>query len=164
MELKVNADMSGLINFEAKLNAIANKVKNNELLLKQIADKFKIYVQEFYSTYGLKSNLSFETVISKNKATITLNGKKFVFVEFGTGVVGQESPNKLAGNVGYQYNAKKRLTDNPNSKFTGDYWGFMAENGEFIVTKGMPSRPFFSTAIRKLDDILLDMAKDYFRS
>ncbi len=153
----------GLVNFKSKIDNYAQNFRNKSSMLNSIAEKFKKYVSEYYSMYGLSSNLEFSTTINGNSVTITLNGAKFVFIEFGTGVVGTSKPNTHANEIGYRYNAKQRISKNPKTKFTGDYWGFYNESGEFIVTRGMPSRPFFSLAINKLDEILLELVKNNFK-
>lgn len=76
----------------------------------------------------VKSEISYswEYEISDNKARLINTSDKAVYVEFGVGVVGGESPHPMATESGYQYNVPSGYKMNDNS------WIFHIENDESL--------------------------------
>ena len=76
------------------------------------------------------------------------------FVEFGTGIVGSESPHPDA--QGWKYDVNEH----------GEKGWFYFKDGEWHWTKGMPSRPFMYETAQELKDmsIIYHIAKDVFSS
>ncbi len=82
-----------------------------------------------------KGNLlgSVESFVLGNVGYIRVNAEYGMFVEFGTGIVGEGSPHPLSGDYNWQY-------DINNHGEAG--WHFPADDGSWPITKGQKSRPF----------------------
>lgn len=79
-----------------------------------------------------------------------------VYVEFGTGVVGSESPHPNFQESGWQYDVN-------NHGEMG--WVFLDErDGTYHWTKGFESRPFMYNTARILEDLIPKIAKEVFKS
>lgn len=78
-----------------------------------------------------------------------------LWVEFGTGLVGQQSPHPEAGALGYVYDVNSHGSDG---------WTYFNErDGKYHFTTGMPSRPFLYLTIKELDAICEKVAKAVFK-
>lgn len=86
-----------------------------------------------------------------------------IFVELGTGTVGKKSPykGKLPDGITWEYATGKtihRITD-------GRYgWFYPGENGKWYFTEGMQSRPFMYNTAEELKGLILETAREVFRS
>lgn len=83
------------------------------------------------------------------------------FVEFGTGIVGKESPYpyEFPEGVTWDYASGKtirQLTD-------GRYGWFYQRDGNWYFTEGMPSRPFLHNTAMELREIVEKTAKEIFK-
>ncbi|MBR5272758.1 MAG: hypothetical protein IKU25_05120 [Clostridia bacterium] len=72
-----------------------------------------------------------QSTLSQNIFTIKNTSDKAVYVEFGVGIVGQESPHKMSGEVGYQYNIPTKY------KYAGKHhdentWRFVVSNKDDV--------------------------------
>lgn len=76
------------------------------------------------------------------------------FVEFGTGLIGQENPHPDTSIVGWKYDTNDH----------GEKGWFYFKNGEWHWTRGMPSRQFMYETGQQLRDmsIVLNIARDVF--
>lgn len=76
------------------------------------------------------------------------------FVEFGTGIVGSESPHPDTSIAGWKYDVNKH----------GEKGWFYFADGEWHWTKGMPSRPFMFETANELSDmsIIAHIAREVF--
>lgn len=90
------------------------------------------------------------------KGAIWSDSDHAVYVEFGTGIVGKNSPHSESGTQGYQYDV--------NNHGDSGWWYLKDEDGNFHWTKGMPSRPFMWTTANRLREMLPSMAKQAFKS
>lgn len=78
-----------------------------------------------------------------------------VYVEFGTGVVGQENPHPEAALAGVTYDRNNHGEDG---------WIYYNErDGKFHWTKGMVSRPFMYNTARAIERENLRKARELFR-
>lgn len=77
------------------------------------------------------------------------------YVEFGTGVVGSQSPHPEAGSAGWVYDV--------NNHGDAGWVYFNDRDGKYHWTTGMPSRPFMYNTARELDAICEKVAKEVFR-
>jgi hypothetical protein len=77
------------------------------------------------------------------------------FVEFGTGIRGQEAQHPLAGIEGWVYDT--------NNHGEAGWTYFNEQDGKFHWTNGMPSRPFMYETAKELDKICLSIAKQVFK-
>lgn len=72
-----------------------------------------------------------------------MEGEQSSFLEYGTGVVGKNSPHPQANEAGWQYNTGKTI--NPR---TGDWSYWDAVKGKYVHTKGIPAQmPVFNAAL-----------------
>ena len=73
-------------------------------------------------------------------------------MEFGTGVVGQESPHPDTSIVGWKYDMNQH----------GDMGWYYFKDGEWHWTKGMPSRPFLYQTGMDLRERIEEIAREVF--
>lgn len=78
-----------------------------------------------------------------------------VYVEFGTGVRGQEAPHPEAGQVGWIYDS--------NNHGENGWVYFNEQDGQYHWTDGMPSRPFMYDTAKELERVCGIVAKQVFR-
>lgn len=72
-----------------------------------------------------------------------MEGDQSAYLEYGTGVVGKNSPHPQANETGWQYNTGKTI--NPK---TGDWSYWDAVKGKHVYTKGIPAQmPVFNAAL-----------------
>lgn len=102
-----------------------------------------------------KGNLlnSVESILEGNVGYIRVNSEYGIFVEFGTGIVGDGSPHTLAGEFDWQYDVN-------NHGEAG--WHFPADDGSWPITKGQPSRPFMYETAQQLRAELPSIIKEVF--
>lgn len=77
------------------------------------------------------------------------------YVEFGTGLVGQQSPHPEASQSGWVYDV--------NNHGEVGWIYFNERDGKYHWTTGMPSRPFMYLTAKELDAICETVAKAVFR-
>jgi len=78
-----------------------------------------------------------------------------MYVEFGTGIRGQEAQHPKSGELGYVYDVNNHGEDG---------WVYFNDrDGQYHWTDGMPSRPFMYDTVRELDAICEKVAKVVFR-
>lgn len=75
------------------------------------------------------------------------------FIEFGTGIVGAQSPHPEST----QYNWKYDINNHGESG-----WWYMGNDGKYHWTKGMPSRPFMHNTKVQLNMLISEVAKEVF--
>lgn len=75
------------------------------------------------------------------------------FVEFGTGIVGQEYQHPNASEVNWVY-------DKHGHGENG--WWYKGKDGQLHRTRGMPSRPFMHNTAVQLNSLLSGIAKEVF--
>lgn len=82
------------------------------------------------------------------------------FVEFGTGIVGQESPYpyELPEGVTWQYASGKTIRQLAD----GRYGWFYPKDGQWYFTEGMSARPFMYETSLELQKIVVETAKEIF--
>ena len=103
-----------------------------------------------FSKNDLISNVGYEA--GKKSVTIYNLSDHALFVEFGTGIVGAESPHPH-DTIGYSYDTNNHGNDG---------WYYLTDDGWFW-TKGMPSRPFAHETYVELRQELLMIAREVFQ-
>lgn len=85
------------------------------------------------------------------------------FVEFGTGVVGKQSPYpyQLPEGVAWQYASGKTIRQLTDGRYG---WFYPSDDGKWYFTEGMPSRPFMYLTAIEIRDIVSQTAKVVFGS
>lgn len=76
-----------------------------------------------------------------------------VYVEYGTGVRGKQTPHPKPG--GWVYDV--------NGHGEAGWWYYNGRDGRMHWTKGMPSRPFMLETARQLEAECQEIAKEVFR-
>lgn len=79
-----------------------------------------------------------------------------VYVEFGTGVVGQGSPHPQADSL-WAYNIPTEHKDD-----TGGWWYYNDRDSRLHYTHGMESRPFMYNTAQKLEEECVRVAREVF--
>lgn len=72
------------------------------------------------------------------------------FVEFGTGLIGKNSPHPDTSIIGWKYDVNEH----------GEKGWFYFKDGEWHWTKGMPSRPFMYETSMELMKVITKTAKE----
>lgn len=96
-----------------------------------------------------------------------------LFVEFGTGQIGESSPYPYAfpDGITWNYNSgqtiRQALSDivvhgKTFVKAGEYYWTYIGKDGKLHITKGMPSRPFMYNTANEMKDIILETAREVF--
>ena len=116
----------------------------------------KLKVAELDAVYTGELMNSIEGYYSSksNVAIIKAGAKYATAVEFGTGVVGSQSPHPNP--EGWHYDSHNHGDDG---------WVYHdAKSGEFRWTKGFKSRPFMYNTARELERVCARIAKEVFKS
>ena len=153
-----------LLNY--KNNILQRKV---DLLVKTLADKgvamAKANVKEFDAIFTADLYDSIHTEFeSSGKGTaifyIVCDSEHAMFVEFGTGQIGQENPYpyEFPEGVVWDYNTGKKIF--PFGE--GQYGWIYERDGKLYFTQGMPSRPFMYETSLDLYRIVEKTAKEVF--
>ncbi len=96
-----------------------------------------------------------------------------LFVEFGTGQVGQQSPYPYGfpDGISWSYNTGKTIRQALNDivihgstfvKAGEYYWSYVGKDGKVHITKGMTSRPFMHNTANELRDIIEETVREVF--
>ncbi len=145
------------LKYKARILAETLADRGVEIARVQIADLDAIFtgelIQSIHSEYvtSQKGGAIFVVVADSSHA---------VFVEFGTGVVGKESPYpyEFPEGVSWQYASGKTIRQLAD----GRYGWFYQKNGQWYFTEGMPSRPFMYRTSMELMQIVEKEAKKIF--
>ncbi len=93
---------------------------------------------------------------------VVADSEHAIFVEFGTGQMGEEEPYPypLPSGVDWQYKSGKTIFEVSPGQYG---WFYPGNDGKWYFTQGMPSRPFmFNTSI-ELQELVVKTAKEIFR-
>lgn len=98
---------------------------------------------------------------SLNAGVIRVNCEYAVFVEFGTGTVGQKSPypGDAMAELGYKYCGGTHYFTTKDGRIG---WIYPTDDGEFRFTEGLPSRPFMYETAKELEKALDKKIKEVF--
>lgn len=81
------------------------------------------------------------------------------FIEFGTGVIGENSPYLTSTPIEWNYASGKTIFTTIDGK-TG--WYYPTKDGQVRFTEGQPSRPFMYETALELREQILEVAKEVF--
>lgn len=146
------------LEYKAKALAETLSERGVEIARVQIADLDAIFtgelIQSIHSEYvtSQKGGAVFAVVADSGHA---------VFVEFGTGVVGQRSPYpyEFPEGVSWQYASGKTIRRLKDGRYG---WFYQDKDGNWWFTEGMPSRPFMHNTATELYQIIAKTAKEIF--
>ena len=158
--VKALRDYENSLEYKCRLLAETLAEKGVEIARVQIADLDAIFtselLQSIHSEYvgSVKGGGVWAVVAGTDHAA---------FVEFGTGVVGKQSPYpyQLPEGVDWQYASGKTIRQLADGRYG---WFFPAVDGNWYFTDGMPSRPFMYLTAIELRDIVSQTAKVVFGS
>ena len=156
----------------------AREVRNVKKQLKEYKEEFMLKVNKFAEALVLRGveiaelNIAgFDAVFSSELLSsidfeagdVITDGSRWIiytdcewakYVEFGTGVIGNENPHPDTSLGNWKYDAN-------NHGEAG--WSYY-KDGEWHHTKGMPSRPFMYETGIELADVVIETAKEVFNS
>ena len=81
------------------------------------------------------------------------------FIEFGTGVIGENSPYPTSTPIEWNYASGKTIFTTIDGR-TG--WYYPTKDGQARFTEGQPSRPFMYETALELREQILEVAKEVF--
>ena len=152
-----------------ELDKYKKEVENKTVVLAQrLTDlganlvRVKIVEMGAYATGELLSGVGGYFSPTLNVGFIRVTSDHAAFVEFGTGVVGQQNPHKNGeylslASWGYATGSKIFTTKDGRVG-----WVYPADDGGFRFTEGMPSRPFMYETALELERQYMQIAKEVF--
>lgn len=155
-----------------KCQLLAEKLAENgvEIARVQIADLDAIFTSELISSI----HAEYEGSTKGGGIWAVIAGTDHAaFVEFGTGIVGQQSPypGELLDGLTWNYASGKTIRQAMQDiSIKGDtfvkageyYWTYIGDDGKLHITKGMPSRPFMYLTANELRQIITQTEKEVF--
>ncbi len=132
-----------------------------QLLVQALTDKgieiAKFNVQNLGAFYTGELESSIDGYYSPSLGTgIVYAGSWYaVYVEFGTGIRGEEAQHPMSGNIGWVYDS--------NNHGESGWVYYNDKDGQYHWTDGMPSRPFMYDTVKELDRICEQIARGVFK-
>ena len=152
-----------------EINKYKKEVENKTVVLAQrLTDlganlvRVKIVEMGAYAIGELLSGVDGYFSPTLNAGFIRVTSDHAAFVEFGTGVVGQQNPHKNGeylslASWGYATGSKRFTTKDGRVG-----WVYPTDDGGFRFTEGMPSRPFMYETALELERQYMQIAKEVF--
>ena len=145
-----------------KCQLLAEKLAENgvEIARVQIADLDAIFTSELLSSIRAEYKGSTK---GGSVWSVVAGTDHAMFVEFGTGIVGKQSPytGELPDGVSWEYASGKTIRQLADGRYG---WFYKDDDGQWWFTEGMPSRPFMYYTSIQLRDIVLKTAKEVFEN
>lgn len=145
-----------------KCQLLAEKLAENgvEIARVQIADLDAIFTSELLSSIHAEYKGSTK---DGSVWSVVAGTDHAMFVEFGTGIVGKQSPypGELPDGVSWEYASGKTIRQLADGRYG---WFYKDDDGQWWFTDGMPSRPFMYYTSIQLRDIVLKTAKEVFEN
>lgn len=171
--LKVDImSISSIKQLERELKQYRDSLKHKaEILAKTLAEKgvdiARVQVADLKAIFTGELISSIHTEykgLTKAGAifAIVADSEHAVFVEFGTGQKGKDTPypHPLPEGVEWEYGDGETVRKNP---VTGAYyWFYPGQDGKYHYTEGMPSRPFMYNTSMELYAMIAQTAKEIF--
>lgn len=157
-----------------KCQMVAQKLaeKGVEIARVQIADLDAVFTSELLSSI----HSEYEGSTKGGSVWAVVAGTDHaIFVEFGTGIVGQEHPypGEFPDGVTWDYASGKTIRQAMQDiSINGDtfvkageyYWTYIGDDGKLHITKGMPSRPFMYYTSLQLMKLVEKTVKEVFKN
>jgi len=157
-----------------KCQMVAQKLaeKGVEIARVQIADLDAVFTSELLSSI----HYEYEGITKGDGVWAVVAGTDHaMFVEFGTGIVGQEHPypGEFPDGVTWDYASGKTIRQAMQDiSINGDtfvkageyYWTYIGDDGKLHITKGMPSRPFMYYTSLQLMKLVEKTVKEVFKN
>lgn len=143
-----------------KCQLLAEKLaeKGVEIARVQIADLDAIFTSELLSSIHAEYKGSTK---GGSVWSVVAGTDHAMFVEFGTGIVGKQSPytGELPDGVSWEYASGKTIRQLADGRYG---WFYKDDDGQWWFTEGMPSRPFMYYTSIQLREIVVKTAKEVF--
>lgn len=142
--------------------------KNARLLVQKLTDegasiaRIKIVNMGAYYSGELLSGVSGYYSPSLNAGFVKVASDHVAFVEFGTGIVGQNSPHKngeYLSKASWSYASGTKIFTTKDGRVG---WIYPTDDGGFRFTEGMSSRPFMYETALELESKFKSMAQEVF--
>lgn len=158
--VKALKDYENSLEYKCSLLAETLAEKGVEIARVQIADLDAIFTSELLQSIHAEYAGS---VKGGGVWAVVAGTDHAAFVEFGTGIVGKQSPcpYQLPEGVDWQYASGKTIRQLSDGRYG---WFYPADDGKWYFTEGMPSRPFMYLTAIEIQDIVLKTAKEVFGS
>ena len=145
-----------------KCQLLAEKLAENgvEIARVQIADLDAIFTSELLSSIHAEYKGSTK---GGSIWSVVAGTDHAMFVEFGTGIVGKQSPypGGLPDGVSWEYASGKTIRQLADGRYG---WFYKDDDGQWWFTEGMPSRPFMYYTSIQLREIVVKTAKEVFEN
>ena len=172
MKTTINIDLNkkgSLENGIKELQAYKKRVQENtSLLVQKLTDygaeivRIKIVNMGAYYSGELLSGVSGYYSPSLNAGFVKVASDHVAFVEFGTGVVGQNNPHKngeYLSKAAWNYASGAKIFTTQDGRVG---WIYPTDDGGFRFTEGMESRPFMYETSLELQSKLTQITKEVF--
>ena len=145
-----------------KCQMVAQKLaeKGVEIARVQIADLDAVFTSELLSSI----HSEYEGSTKGGGVWAVVAGTDHaMFVEFGTGIVGKQSPypGELPDGVTWNYASGKTIHQLADGRYG---WFYQDGEGQWWFTEGMPSRPFMYYTSLELKKLVVKTVKEVFRN
>lgn len=162
-----------------KDNSVKNAIKELKRYKKRVEDRTRKLVQRLtdegaeiarikivnlgaYYSGELLSGVDGYYSPSLNVGFVRVTSDHVAFVEFGTGVVGQNNPHKngeYLSKASWSYASGAKIFTTQDGRVG---WIYPTDDGGFRFTEGMPSRPFMYETALELQNNFRRIAKEVF--
>lgn len=167
--IRARLDPSSLEKAIAEVREYQKEVENKtRILVQRLTDygadiaRVKIVSLGAFASGELLSGVNGYYSPILNAGFVRVTSDHVAFVEFGTGVVGQNSPHKngeYLARASWGYATGPKIFTTKNGKVG---WIYPTKDGSFRFTEGMRSRPFLYETALELKSIFPQMAKEVF--
>ena len=169
-EININLNEPGSINKAIReLKAYQKRIKNKtSLLVQKLTDygaeivRVKIVNMGAYYSGELRESVSGYYSPTLNAGFIKVTNDHAAFVEFGTGVVGQNNPHKngeYLSKAAWSYASGAKIFTTKDGRVG---WIYPTDDGGFRFTEGMPSRPFMYETALELQSKFEQISREVF--
>ena len=169
-EIKINLnEKGGLQKGIRKINNYKKRLqRKTSLLIQKLTDygaeiaRIKIVNMGAYYSGELLSGVSGYYSPTLNAGFVKVASDHVAFVEFGTGVVGQNSQHKngeYLSLAAWKYATGTKIFTTKDGRVG---WIYPTDDGGFKFTEGMPSRPFMYETALELEHSFTRIAKEVF--
>ena len=170
--LKSDLSISGIRQLQKDIEKYQNSIDYKaKLLAENLADMgVEIARVKISSLDAIFTGELIQSVHTEYKSSIrggaifcvVADSEHAVFVEFGTGVVGQKNPYPypFPKGVSWEYASGKTIRQLSDGRYG---WFYKGDNGQWYFTEGMESRPFMYETSLELEKKVVSVAKRVFR-
>lgn len=160
--LKANLSISSIRQLQQDLERYKTEIERKcNLFAERLAQegvsiaKMNIGMYDAIYTGELLASINYEqggVIQHGSKWIVYTNCPWALFVEFGTGIVGEQNQHPVTSIIGWKYDVNDH----------GEKGWFYFRDGEWHWTKGMPSRPFFYETGMELRQNIVRIAREVF--